>query len=159
MQQPFWRLPVCSEPPAAPNIPPRQPEKTFARTVRFPGCFILQAACTFEPKGNHDRHRPVYLSGHLDSAGQIRHENRQVSVPPFPTRQPPCGTVGFVLGIYAGDGLGVDLLGGGSGRRPNLCSTNVQAGGDYGLCDAGAVETNGGRRRGWEDHTLCKQIC
>ena len=140
MQQPFWRLPVCSEPPAAPNIPPRQPEKPFARAVRFSGCFILQAACTFKLKGNHDRHRPVYLSGHLDSADQIRHENRQASVPPLSTRQPPRGKMGRILGIYAGDGLGVGLLGGGSGRRPNLCSTNVQAGRDYGLCDAGAVE-------------------
>ena len=47
MQQPFWRLPVCSEPPAAPNIPPRQPEKPFARADCFSGCFILQATYTF----------------------------------------------------------------------------------------------------------------
>lgn len=136
MQQPFWRLPICSEPPAAPNIPPRQPEKPFARA----GCFILQAACTFKLKGNHDRHRAVYLSDHLDSADQICHENRRVSVPPFPTRHPPYGTVGCIFGVYAGDGLGVGFLGGGSGRRPRLCGTNVQAGGGYGLCDAGAVE-------------------
>ena len=140
MQQPFWRLPVCREPPAAPNIPPRQPEKPFARAVRFSGCFILQAACTFKLKGNHDRHRSVYLSAHLDSTDQIRHENRQASVPPFPPRQSPRGKMGRVLGIYAGDGLGVGLLDGGSGRRPYLCGTNVQAGGDYGLCNAGAVE-------------------
>ena len=156
MRQPFWRLPVCSEPPAAPNIPPRQPEKPFARADRFSGCFILQAACTLKLKDNHDRHRPVYFSDYLDSADQVRHENRRVSVPPFPTRQSPCGKMGCVLGIYAGDGLGVGLLDGGSGRRPNLCGRNVQASGDYGLCDAGAVETNGGRRRGWEGHTLCK---
>ena len=75
MRQPFWSLPICSEPPAAPNIPPRQPEKPFARAVRFSGCFILQAACTFKLKGNHDRHRAVYLSDHLDSADQIRPDN------------------------------------------------------------------------------------
>ena len=125
---------------AAPDIPPRQPEKPFALAGCFSGCFILQAACTFKLKGNHDRHRAVYLSNYLDSADQIRHENRQVSVPPLSTRQPPCGTVGRVLGVYAGDGLGVGLLDGGSGRRPHLCGRNVQAGGDYGLCNAGAVE-------------------
>ena len=58
----------------------------------------------------------------------------------FRPDNPPCGTVGRVLGIYAGDGLGVGLLDGGSGRRPYLCGTNVQAGGDYGLCNAGAME-------------------
>ena len=146
MRQPFWSLPICSEPPAAHNIPPRQPEKPFARADRFSGCLVLQAARTFKLRGNHDRHRPVYLSSHLDSADQICHENRQVPVPPLPPRHPPCGKMGGVLGIYAGDGLGVDLLGGGSGRRPNLCSTNVQAGGDYGLCDAGAVEKSHERK-------------
>ena len=52
MQQPFWRLPVCREPPAAPNIPPRQPEKPFARADRFSGCFIFQAACTYQHRNN-----------------------------------------------------------------------------------------------------------
>ena len=121
MQQPFWRLPICNEPPATPNIPPRQPEKPFARADRFSGCFILQAACTFKLKSNHDRHRAVYFSDHLDSADQIRYENRQVSVPPLPTRQPPRGTVGHILGIYAGDGLGVGLLDGGSGTGSPIC--------------------------------------
>jgi len=128
MQQPFWRLPVCSEPPAVHNIPPRQPEKPFARAVRFSGCFILQAACTFKLKGNHDRHCSVYFSDHLDSADQVCHENRQVSVPPFPTRQSPCGKMGCIFGIYAGDGLGVCFLGGGSGRRSPIYGGNVPAG-------------------------------
>ena len=38
---------------------------------------------------NHDCHRAVYLSGHLDSADQIRHENRRVSVPLFPPPTTP----------------------------------------------------------------------
>ena len=58
----------------------------------------------------------------------------------FPPDNPRAERWGAFLGIYAGDGLGVGLLDGGSGRRPYLCGTNVQAGGDYGLCNAGAVE-------------------
>ena len=82
---------------------------------------------------NDDSHNPVHFSIHLDLPDQTCNGYRQVSVPPFPPRQSTCGKKGYVLGIYAGDGLGVCFLGGGSGRRPYLCGTNVQAGGDYGL--------------------------
>lgn len=154
MQQPFWRLPVCSEPPAVHNIPPRQPEKPFARAVRFSGCFILQAACTFKLKGNHDRHCSVYFSDHLDSADQVCHENRQVSVPPFPTnpRAEKWGAfwgfmlaMGWVFVFWAVEAVVV--------RRytVEMCR---QAGFKTYVTPPRAMETNGGWRGGLEEFDL-----
>ena len=37
---------------AASNIPPRQPEKPFARADRFSGCLVFQAACTYQHRNN-----------------------------------------------------------------------------------------------------------
>ena len=43
-----------------PDIPPRQPEKPFARADRFSGCLVFQAACTYQHWNNPCLPQTIY---------------------------------------------------------------------------------------------------